>query len=205
MLLIAFFMPWAAQAQTQGDVNGSDSQCDETIVQTVTNAFSTDYSVPFEEKFTTLPPADWKARTGLLSEILNGGTLTDGSNWAYVSSDKNNFGSHARINIFGTNRKDWLLTPNIWVEGSGNSLSFDLALTDYDCFSPAETTGIDDKFVVLVSTDDGSSWSILRQWDNAGSDYVYNDIATNGESVYINLDGFKFGEKVRVVVIKEEQ
>ena len=192
MLLIAFFMPWAAQAQTQGEVNGSDSYCDDTIVHTVTNAFSTDYSVPFEEKFTTGSlPEGWKTRTGLLSEILNGGTLTDGSNWGwFFASDNNSFGSHPRINICGTDRKDWLITPNIRVEGCGNSLSFHLALTDYYCSSPAETTGLDDKFVVLVSTDDGSSWSILRQWDNAGSYYVYNDIATNGESVYINLDGF---------------
>ncbi len=167
--------------------------CNEANVYTVTNAFATAYGVPFEEKFaTTSIPSNWKNRIGLLSDIQSGGILTDGSQWSFGTSS-GVFDSHAKINIYGSSsseRKGWLITPNIMV-GSGNSLSFDLALTAYSgTAQPAATDGTDDKFIVLVSTDNGSNWSILRQWDNAGSDYVYNDIATNGESVYIDLDGF---------------
>ena len=39
-----------------------------------------------------------------------------------------------------------------------------------------QTDGDDDKFIVLVSTDNEATWTVLRQWDNAGSTYVYNNI-----------------------------
>jgi uncharacterized protein (TIGR02145 family) len=71
-------------------------------------------------------------------------------------------------------------------------LSFDLALTKYSGTQQPVTVGgqPDDRFVVLATTDGGTTWTILREWNNTGSPYVYDDIATSGEHVSIDLSSY---------------
>ena len=179
--------------------------CDEANVYTVTKAFTTAFTAPYLQAFAASSiPAGWNNYSTLLApEVLNGTTPLSGSG-SWIFSNTNVFGAyHAKLNIYGNNCKSWLLTPNI-VVGSGQVLSFDLALTDYGYETPIEDTTAqsDDKFIVLVSTNNGTTWSILRQWNNAGSEYVYNRIATTGETVYIDLAGFS-GQTVRIAFYGE--
>ena len=172
----------------------------------------TAYSVPFTEEFsTTSTPTNWENKTGLLDNVMIGTALTTGSKWSF-GTHSNLFNSHARINIYGGIAESnasygWLITPNITV-GNNYSLSFDLALTNYDTPTgmtqpvTPQTTGTDDKFIVLVSTDNEANWTVLRQWDNAGSAYVYNDIAYNGETVYIDLAAYN-NQTVRIAFYGE--
>ncbi|HPK41304.1 MAG TPA: T9SS type A sorting domain-containing protein, partial [Candidatus Cloacimonadota bacterium] len=65
--------------------------------------------------------------------------------------------------------------------------------------NPPELTGTDDKFAVIISTDNGETWSslnALRLWDNAGSDYIYNEISMTGERITINLIGYSGEVKI---------
>ena len=166
--------------------------------------FKTAYGVPFEEKFNkTTTPADWKQYSGLLSDILAGTKdLSSASLW-YFGTSNGVFDSHARINIYGTSRYHWLTTPNINLTGDVQ-LTFDLALTKYSGTAVAvdTTQQADDKFVVLVSTNGGEDWTILREWNNAGSAYVYNNIATNGEEVAISLAAYN-GQSVMIAFYGE--
>ena len=157
-------------------------------------SFKTGYGIPFAEPFDgTVKPADWNQYAGLLSDILDGtDEFTTGSAWYFgAGSNGNFFDNHARINIYGTSRYHWLVTPNIALTAAAQ-LTFDLALTKYSGTAVAvdQTQQADDKFVVLVSTDNGATWNILRQWDNAGSAYVYNSIATTGEEIAIDLSAY---------------
>ncbi|MBZ0243886.1 MAG: choice-of-anchor D domain-containing protein, partial [Bacteroidales bacterium] len=101
----------------------------------------------------------------------------------------------ARINIYGTIRKDWLITPPINL-GDGSTdyrLTFDLALTAWNSTGIPQITGTDDKFAVVISTDNGVTWTsinTLKLWDNAGSANVYNSISNTGENVMINLSSY---------------
>ena len=153
--------------------------------------FSTKYGIPFVEDFATSIP-DWSKRQGLLSSIMNGGylTSTSSSGWG-LSSSNGVFDKHAIVNLWGNSRKEWLITPNIVMDDCVQ-LSFDLALTQFSgTLQPVDTTQqMDDKFAVLISTDNGATWTILRQYDNAGSEYVYNNIATAGETVIIGLTDY---------------
>ena len=172
----------------------------------------TAYSVPFTEEFSsTSTPTNWETKIGLLDNVMTGTALTSSSQWSFGTSS-NLFNSHARINIYGgiaesNARYGWLITPNITV-GNNYSLSFDLALTNYDTPTgmtqpvAPQTTGTDDKFIVLVSTDNEATWTVLRQWDNAGSAYVYNNIAYNGETVYIDLAAYN-NQTVRIAFYGE--
>ena len=168
-----------------------------------TFAFKTAYAMPFDEKFGA-SPADWTQAKGLLSDILAGEEFTTGTVW-YFGSSNGVFDNHARINIYGTDRKHWLMTPNVFVQGDAQ-LTFDLALTAYSGTTAAPaTTGTDDKFIVLVSTDNGETWTILREWSNAeGAEYVYNNIAhtAEGEPVVINLSAYD-GQNVMIAFYGE--
>ena len=169
--------------------------------------FKTAYGVPFEENFDgTSMPADWLQAQGLLSDILNGDDLTSGSMWYFGAGSNGVFDNHARINIYGTSSKHWLITPKIHLEGKVQ-LSFDLALTKYSgTLQPVDPTQqLDDKFVVLISEDSGESWTILRQWSNdSTAEYVYNNIActADGEPVAIPLNGYN-GQDVYIAFYGE--
>ena len=165
--------------------------------------FKTAYGVPFEEKFGTALPTDWSQYAGLLSNVLNGTARTSASLW-YFGTNNGVFDNHARINIYGTARYHWLETPSVFVDGDVQ-LTFDLALTAYSgTLGAPATTGTDDKFVVLVSTDNAATWTILRQWDNDSSEYVYNNIACSatGEQVAISLAAYN-GQSIKVAFYGE--
>lgn len=165
--------------------------------------FKTAYGVPFEEKFGTALPTDWSQYAGLLSNVLNGTARTSASLW-YFGTNNGVFDNHARINIYGTARYHWLETPSVFVDGDVQ-LTFDLALTAFSgTLGAPATTGTDDKFVVLVSTDNAATWTILRQWDNDSSEYVYNNIACSatGEQVAISLAAYN-GQSIKVAFYGE--
>jgi len=90
---------------------------------------------------------------------------------------------------------------------TSSTFTFDLALTAFSGTNvPAPATGgTDDKFIVLISTDNMETWTILRQWDNEeGSTYVYNDInsTAEGEQVSIDLSDY-VGQSVRIAFYGE--
>ena len=104
-----------------------------------------------------------------------------------------------KLNIYGTYVKNWLVSPDF---RPSQDLEFDLALTDYNNSDPIEndTLQADDRFIVLVYADD--AWHILREWNNSGSEYVYNTISATGENVTIDLSAY-YGKKVQIAFYGE--
>ena len=135
-----------------------------------------------DEQFNTSSlPSGWTKYTGLVDNVIAGSaTLSTGGNWGTSTYALGSY--NAKLNIYGTNRKDWLVTPEIDLP-TGAGMSFKLALTDFSSADPIEdpTAQADDRFVVLVYAD--NQWTSLREWNNSGSEYVYNTIATTGETV----------------------
>ena len=154
-------------------------------------SFTTGYASPYNQPFASSSiPSGWNQYSGLLADVLNGTALTSGSGWSFGTSN-GVFDSHARSNLYGTSCKHWLVSPNVEV-GSNDQLTFNLALTAFGgTASAAQTTGTDDKFAVLVSTDNGATWTQLALWDNAGSARVLNNIATTGEEIALSLSDYK--------------
>ncbi len=148
---------------------------------------------PIVESFGSVPPLNWTRFTGLLEAP----TTFTGASTVWTADGFANDGTTgaAKINIYGTTRKDWLITPPIDL-GDGSVdywLVFDLALTEFGSTNPPELDGVDDKFAVVISTDGGITWTsanTLMLWDNAGSANVYNDISHTGEEVEIDLTGY---------------
>ena len=156
-------------------------------------SFTTAYGVPFSQDFTSSTsslPTKWERYTGNMAQVIAGTANLEStsSGWSFA----NNYaltGYHAKLNIYGTGCKYWLVSPNIEI-GTNYQLTFNAALTKNNSSNAAQTTGTDDKFAVLISTDNGSTWTQLALWDNAGSERVLNNIATAGEEVSLSLASY---------------
>lgn len=156
---------------------------------------------PYLEDFsgTTFPPNEWSRLSGLLEPTSTVAATTSGwvqDDYCNVTAPVN---KSARVNIYSTTYRYWLVTPPINLGNTTDyQMEFDLALTDYANSNPITsdpngTSGVDDKFAVVISTDNGTTWSsanALRLWDNAGSPFIYNNIASAGEHVTLSLANY---------------
>ncbi|WP_168026834.1 T9SS-dependent choice-of-anchor J family protein [Ignavibacterium album] len=151
---------------------------------------------PYTQNFEgTFPPINWTRFTGLLQDTSVLTSTTAGwvqDDWRNISSPVN---KAARLNIWSTTTRYWLVTPpiNLGTGSTNYQIEFDLTLNAYGTSNPPGTSGVDDKFAVVISTDGGTTWlsaNTLRLWDNAGSPYVYNNINHLGEHVILNLTGY---------------
>ena len=153
----------------------------------------------FEEFNTSGVPSGWTRYSGLVDDVIAGeATLT--SVTSYWNTTSNTFGQYnMKLNIYSNTVKHWLVTPEF---NLSQNLSFDLALTDYNNEDPIEsdTLQADDRFVVLIYVDD--TWHILREWNNSGSEYVFNAISYTGENVTIDLSGY-YGQNVKIAFYGE--
>ena len=172
-------------------------------------SFTTEAGVPLISDFSTGSiPTEWSRYSALLENVMkSSATLTPYTSGWGSGSANGVFGTekHLKINIYGNSCNYWIVSPEIMMENNVQ-LSFDLALTKYSgTLSPVDKTQQDDdQFVVLITTDSGTSWQILRQWNNTGSPYVYNDITCSaaGEPVAIDLSSFS-GQKIAIALYGE--
>ena len=151
-----------------------------------------------EETFdATSAPTGWTRYSGALN---NDGTGPTGASYGWSFGTNQFSSSHAYMNIYSTNNY-WLVTPSISV-GSDFTLSFNAAYTKYNSTDAPQTNGTDDRFLVLISTDEKAHWTILKEWNNSGSTYVLNNLpvtfqpvapidlsAYAGQTVYIAFYG----------------
>ncbi len=158
------------------------------------------YTPTYIQDFASYIPSCWTESIGTLSapSTLSGTS----SNWQADGFANDGTTGAAKLNIFGTSCDEWLISPSIDLgDGSTNyQLDFDLSLTDFGSTSTPDLTGSDDKFAVIISTDNGATWisaNTLMLWDNASSPNVYNNISTTGEKIVIDLTAYtgvvKFG------------
>ena len=189
------------------------TNCDDTVYTSGTATFTTSCApemAPFIEDFnagTTLPNC-WGRYSGLASDVFAGGALTSTtSGWLFTNY--NVFGQyHPKVNIFGTGCKYWLVTPEIDLSNLIEpALTFNLALTKYNTELPIadSTAQLDDKFMVIISTDNGNTWSASNAtvWSNDSTgDYVYNHISYTGEEVTISLEDYA-GQTIRIAFYGE--
>ncbi len=181
---------WAAT--TAGTSNNATCLYNETVLPSIglTFTFTPPLTPPFTQTFITYPPDNWTKAEGLLAEPVAFSSILSGWNqdgFANVGAT-----GAARLNIYGDVRQEWMITPPINL-GNGTTdyrLTFDLALTAWNSTGVPGITGTDDKFAVVISTDNGATWTsanTLMLWDNAESANVFNNISNTGENVVIDL------------------
>ena len=184
--------------------------CDDssTTGWTYADEFTTPAGIPLIEPFATNSvPTGWTKYTGLLDDVM-AGTLTPAptnSGWNFGTGN-GVFDNHAKVNIYSTGIKYWLVTPSLEMENNVQ-LTFDLALTKYSgTLQPVvPASQADDRFVVLIATFGAdTTLTILREWNNTGSEYVYDNITCSaaGENVAIDLSSYA-GQNIAIAFYGE--
>lgn len=137
----------------------------------------------------TFPPLGWNRMGGQYPAASGTSTYWGRGNWLNGAAGNND----AKMNVFSTARYSWLITPPLAIPATAHELKFDLGLTDYANGDPIEDFNAqqDDKFIVAISASPAmSNPTILREWNNSGSAYVYNAIPNTGTSVILDLSGY---------------
>lgn len=128
-------------------------------------------SVPSEvEMFNTYLPECWKEANGLLSDTNQ---FANASSSVWTADGFGNVGTtgSARVNIYGGNVEDWLITNtfDLGTPLTNYQAEFRLGLTSFYNSNPA-FFGIDDRFIFMISTDGGATWlstNILQEWNSS--------------------------------------
>ena len=149
------------------------------------------YTPDYLEEFGTYMPDCWEEAQGLLTSSA---TLTPGgSDWTYDGFANSGTTGAARVNIWTTDQDEWLISPSIDLTGGPFQLEYDVALTTYSG-TGATTMDADDSLVVVISTDNGATWSntnMLQVYTNG------SEPSNSGQREYIDLSGYtgvvKFG------------
>ncbi len=136
-----------------GDVNTTNDTTKSQPLTRSPNSFAAQTFTGYDgNNITTLSPG-WNEATGLLGNTLGfaAWTTNDASQLTPLGSNT------AKINLYTTGKRDWILTPNINVT-AGYVLRFKTALTNWN--SPAiDSMGSDDSLIVKISTNCGQSWT----------------------------------------------
>ena len=148
-------------------------------------------SVPtITEEFNLVPPSRcWERKSGLLPASGPATLTTTTSGWILNS---NVTPSNASLNIYGTSRSYWFISPSIDL-GNGTSpmqLEFDVFLSDWNNANPADSSGYDDRFAVVISTDNGVTWEATNAFiwsSDINSSRILGNITNTPSHVIIPL------------------
>lgn len=129
-------------------------------------------TIPYTQDFNTFPPANWTFGYTLKAEIGTGPTTTNYNYWQQkpflANTSQNNMSM--RISYYTSNISYWAVTNAFDLSGGDYEISFDCASADGPYSSnqsgPAPQVEAGDKFKVLISTNGGTVWEELKNWDN---------------------------------------
>ena len=160
-------------------------------------------TLPFTENFengwshASFPKGCWSKYDQLASDVFDGSKLTNVSQysgWKYFEDTLGlKTGGKVKVEIWGTMLHSWLVTPSIMLPSGGSAIDFDASFTIYNSGGPATGTRADDKFMVIVSTDNGNTWQRTNAtvWSNDGTgQYVLNDITNGLNQIHIDLSRY---------------
>ena len=139
------------------------------------------WSETFDENITTSPC--WDRKSGAFPEgTIQTSDLSSSYGWSYAASDQINGVADTRmkVEVYSTN-KYWLITPTIDL-GDGSTtyqIAADVMLRKWNSDTDP-TFDSDDMFAILVSTDNGTSWS-------SANALVYKDGDEDTEHNYSEL------------------
>ncbi|MBR0170684.1 MAG: fibronectin type III domain-containing protein [Bacteroidales bacterium] len=165
-------------------------------------------ALPWEENFDNITNISdlscWERYNGFYVDSTNTGlNLTSTtSGWLRYTTGMGG-SSHIKLNIYGTTAKYWIVTPSMAITESAE-LSFDYSLTAYASTGAASTNCPDDRFVVLITADNGATWTPLAKWgsDSTRDDYAYTSITNSVQSIAFPITGYD-GQTIRIAFYGE--
>lgn len=145
-----------------------------SLMATFTTACNT-YVPNYTNDFSTFPGACWT--------LANGGTPSTGPGtgttnyWVEDGFLNNTSVGAARINLYSNGRAGWLISPVFNLAAGGYRVKFNYGITTYSG-TATSVMGSDDVVNVLMSTDNGVTWTIIQTWNAANAPNNTNNTFT---------------------------
>lgn len=157
--------------------------------QTECDVFVPDYI----EDFTDIIPNCW-------DEADNGDATTGPMDLGAGSWNQDTFlnagvSTAYSINLWLAAKSDWILSPQFDLTGGPYQVDFEFGIMEFANTTTAGTLGSDDTVELLISTDNGVTWTNLITWDNSsvvpatGTLVVYDLSAYAGQTVQFGILG----------------
>lgn len=114
-------------------------------------------------------------------------------NWGTIPFLNTGTNNGFAINLYDVNRSGWLTTPSFNLNGT-YELSFNYGVTTYSG-TGSSAMGSDDVINLLMSTDDGATWTVVNTWNastpitNTSNLYTYTIPPTVSSTVKFALYG----------------
>ncbi|MBR1765741.1 MAG: choice-of-anchor J domain-containing protein [Bacteroidales bacterium] len=146
----------------------------------------------------------WNRYSGLYNDATQSAALVSSTGGWSLSTTAFGSSPHIKVNIYGTACKYWIVTPEISLSENAE-LTFDYMLTDYNnANAPSTLPGADDRFVVLATTDNGTSWTPVAQWGSVTDrdDYALTAVPNTVSQAVVSLAAFT-GQTVRLAFYGE--
>lgn len=145
-----------------------------------------EYSLDFNQltEYANVNTACWTNAKG--GDETTGYQEVGSSRWYtkhFLNNETNSIG--VRVNLFSNNRKEWLISPLLNLTGEGLQLTFKYGLTENGETS-SSAMGADDYVKLLISTDDGVTWTVLNTWDASNTPSNEENTYTQDLSSYAN-------------------
>ncbi|WP_040282318.1 fibronectin type III domain-containing protein, partial [Psychroserpens damuponensis] len=157
--------------------------------ETACDVFVPDYL----ESFTTIVPDCWdEAGDG---DAITGPTGLGAGDWNQDGFLNNGATGAYKINLWQAAKSDWILTPQFDLTGGPFQADFDFGVLTFNTTDTAGTLGSDDTVQLLISTDNGTTWTSLITFDSAsnvpvtGTQAVADLTAYSGQIVQFGILG----------------
>ena len=121
------------------------------------------FTPDYLQDFTTIPAICW--------DIADSGDATTGpgdlgsSSWAPDGYLNNGFTGAYKINLYQAVKSDWLLSPLFDLTGGPFQVEFDFGIMTFANSTTAGILGSDDTVELLITTDNGVTWTVLETFD----------------------------------------
>ena len=155
--------------------------------------------LPFFEDFsaTTFPANCWERFSGI--PFINPPTSTT-TGWTRVTTNYGLQGPHTKVDLYSNYRRG-LVTPALDLSNEAAAqLSFDIALTDDSNGNAPDSISNDDKFMILVSTDNGATWPEANAviWGSDTSDnYDISSLSHTVQRITVDLSQY-YGDTIKI-------
>jgi len=116
------------------------------------------------QNFSTITPDCW--------EVADGGNPTTGptnlgtSAWSSDGFLNDGTSGAYQINLWVSTKSDWIISPKFDLTGGPFQVEFDFGVMQYASSTTPGTLGSDDVVQLVMTTDNGATWTVLVTYDN---------------------------------------
>lgn len=120
----------------------------------------------YTNNFATATAACWNQASGGSAATGSTGTTVYWYEGGFLNNG--NPDGAVKINLYTTGRTGWLISPTFNLSAGSYTLTFDYGMTVWNG-TGVGTLGSDDRVEVLMSTDNGATWSSIQSWNESSS------------------------------------